>query len=336
MNTRPAQPERFIACMESLADATRLRLLAMLAEHELGVAELCQVMQMPQSTVSRHLKVLANEGWIVSRRNGTANLYRMVVNELPQPAKSLWQVAADQIAAQPTFEQDRLRLKRVLDSREQDAQSFFSGAAGEWAQLRAELYGESFTDAAVRALLPKQWVVADLGCGAGDVALQLADHVQRVIAVDSTPAMLKAARKRAAGRKNIDIRMGDMLELPVEDGECDAALMLLALTYIEDASAAIAEMARILKPEGRAVIVDLLRHDRDDFRRQLGQVCLGFQPRQLKRMLGDAGFTDVRVETMPPEPQSRGPALLLAVASMAAPTSATAATSNRTSAASGT
>jgi ArsR family transcriptional regulator len=313
MNTRTPQPELLIACMESLADATRLRLLAMLAEHELGVAELCQVMQMPQSTVSRHLKVLANEGWTVSRRNGTANLYRMVVDELPEPGRSLWQVAGDQIASQPTFEQDRLRLKRVLDKREHDAESFFSGAAGEWAQLRADLYGATFTDAAMRALLPADWVVADLGCGTGDVALQLAQHVKQVIAVDNTPAMLKTARARAAKFGNVDIRKGDMLALPIEDDTCDAALMLLVLTYIDDAPAAVAELARILKPGGRAVVMDLLRHDRDDFRRQMGQVCLGFQRQQFKRMLSDAGLVSVKVEALPPEPHARGPALVMAV-----------------------
>lgn len=314
MNTAAPQSDVFLACIESLADPTRLRLLRLLEQQELGVAELCQVLQMPQSTVSRHLKVLAGQGWTVSRRNGTANLYRMVFDELPEPAHSLWEVARRQVEHQPTFQQDQLRLKHLLQSRREDAKRFFSGAAAEWARLREDLYGSRFTEDAILALLPSNWVIADLGCGSADFAARLAGHVKHVIGVDNTPEMLKAARGLAKELPNLDIRRGDLEDVPVETGSCDAAVMMLVLTYIPVPEQVLAELARVLRPGGKAVIVDLMRHDRDDFRREMGQACNGFEQGQLCRMLETVGLTDPHCVPLPPEPDARGPALLLASA----------------------
>jgi len=124
--------------------------------------------------------------------------------------------------------------------------------------------------------------------------------------------MLKAARKRIAGLANVELRQGRLEALPLEDRGCDGALLLLALTYLEEPSAALREMARILRPGGRGVVADLLRHDRDDFRRRMGQRGFGFEPGELKGMMEAAGFEDVACRELPPEPGARGPALLLA------------------------
>jgi ArsR family transcriptional regulator len=154
--------------------------------------------------------------------------------------------------------------------------------------------------------------VADLGCGTGAVAAELAPCVRQVIAVDNSAAMLKAARKRLAATANVDFRRGDLTALPVDTGACDATLLLLALTYVPDPPLAIRECARILKPGGRAVIVDLLPHDRDDFRRQLGQQHPGFEPTQLERWMREAGLSETAVRPLAPEPAAKGPALFLA------------------------
>src|SRR5690606_32398805 len=106
---------------------------------------LCGVLQLPQATVSRHLKVLADQGWVRAERRGTTNLYRMILDELDQPARKLWLVAREQTDGWATLDQDRLRLERVLREKEHDAESFFAGAAGEWDRLRAELYGTQFS-----------------------------------------------------------------------------------------------------------------------------------------------------------------------------------------------
>jgi ubiquinone/menaquinone biosynthesis C-methylase UbiE/DNA-binding MarR family transcriptional regulator len=305
--------------MGSLADPTRLRLLRLLERHELGVVDLCDVLQLPQSTVSRHLKTLADQKWVRSRRQATNHLYRTLLDELEVPARKLWLLAREQTEDWLTVRQDRLRLDERLRAHQPDASSFFAGAAAEWDRLRAELYGKTFTHAAMLALLSPDMVVADLGCGTASAAAQLAPHVGRVIGVDNSAAMLKAARKRSAGLKNIDLRRGDLEALPVQADSCDAAMLLLALTYVEDPTAVLTEAKRILKPGGRAIIVDLLPNDRDDFRRQMGQRHPGFDPRDLERMMAAAGLTPITSNPLPPEPGVKGPALFLATASRKGP-----------------
>jgi ArsR family transcriptional regulator len=309
-----AQPERLMGWMESLADPTRLRLLRLLERNELGVAELCDVVQLPQSTVSRHLKVLAGQGWVRGRRQGTSQLYRTILDELDAGARRLWVVAREQTENWPAVRQDRLRLEGLLREKQGDGSAFFAGAAGEWDRLRADLYGRSFTGAALLALLPADYVVADLGCGTGQAIEQLAPHVQRVIGVDNSPPMLKAARRRLGERANVDLRRGDLAAVPVDDATCDAAVLILALTYVADPAVVLRELSRILKPGGRAVVVDLLPHDRDDFRRQLGQTRLGFEPVELEQLLVEAGLSSAAIHPLPPEPAAKGPALFLATA----------------------
>ena len=167
---RTPQSEPLLGWMEALSDPTRLRLLRLLERNELGVIELCDVLQLPQSTVSRHLKVLADQGWCVSRRQGTTHLYRTLLDELEATARKLWILARDQTANWPAVRQDAVRLERRLRDKS-DSQTFFDSAAGQWDKLRGELYGQSFTRSALVALLPRQHVVADLGCGTGAVAI---------------------------------------------------------------------------------------------------------------------------------------------------------------------
>lgn len=302
--------------MDCLADETRLRLLHLLEQQELGVVDLCDVLQLPQSTVSRHLKLLADQGWVRSRRLATNHLYRTILDELEPAARKLWLLAREQTIGWATLQQDALRLERRLKQREAaDSQSFFAGAAGEWDKLRQELYGESFSSAAMLALLDRDLVVADLGCGTGMVIEQLAPHVRQVIGVDNSAPMLRAAKRRLNAFGNVDLRKGDLQTLPIQDAQCDASLLLLALTYVPEPLAVLNEIARVTKPGGRAVVVDLLPHDRDDFRRELGQMSLGFSPKLMNEMLTAAGFADVKCTPLSPEPEAKGPVLFLATGS---------------------
>ncbi|MEO7795220.1 MAG: metalloregulator ArsR/SmtB family transcription factor [Thermoanaerobaculia bacterium] len=301
-----------LARLDALADPARLRLLALLDGEELGVGELGEIVQLPQSSVSRHLKVLLDQGWIVSRSARTANFYTMANGELPGPARSLWSLTRTEIAGWPALAHDRLRLERRLAERSETGGGFFAGVAEEWQTLRADLYGRVFGEAAIAALLPRDWVVADLACGAGDLTVRLAPWVARVIAVDASPEMLAAAKRRTRALPNVELHRADLATLPIADGSCDAALLLLALTHVAAPAEAVAEMARILKPGGRAVIVDLLRHDRDGFRRQMGQVRNGFGAEELKALLATTGFTAAECAPLPPEAEAKGPALLLA------------------------
>lgn len=327
MNEPAATPELLLSRLESLADPTRLRLLVLLEGQELSVSDLAGILQTPQSSVSRHLKPLAEQGWIVSRSERTANLYRMANGELPEAARRLWELSRGEIAGWPQLAHDALRLQQRLAERQPDSRALFAGMAGEWERLRAELYGEGFTGAALAALLPPEWVVADLACGAGSVTARLAPHVARVVAVDGSPEMLAAARQRARGLANVEFHEADLAALPIADGACDGALLLLALTHLEQPAAALAEMARILRPGGRAVVVDLMHHDRDDFRRRMGQLRNGFRENDLALLLAEAGLAQVACSPLPPEPEAKGPALLLATGRKPLKTNATASNS---------
>jgi len=309
-----ATPAPLLARLDALADPARLRLLSLVAEHELGVGELAEILQLPQSTVSRHLKLLSDQGWVVSRAERTANLYTMANGELPEAARALWELARREVADWPALAHDRLRLERRLAERRGDGRDFYAGVAQRWEELRGELYGRRFTEAAIAALVPRDWVVADLACGAGDVAVRLAPRVARVIAVDASPEMLATARRRARGLANVELHEGDLAALPIADATCDAALVVLALTHVEAPAAALAEMARILKPGGRAVVVDLLRHDRDEFRREMGQLRNGFEVGELAALCTEAGLAGVDCAPLAPEAEAKGPALLLASA----------------------
>ena len=313
-----AQPELLLGWMGALSDPIRLRLLRALEQHEFGVAELCDILQLPQSTVSRHLKVLAEEGWLRSRRQATLHLYQMHPAQLDAAARKLWLVAREQTESWPAVKQDQLRLNRRLHERRETSEAFFAGAAGQWDKLRDELYGRRFASDAMLALLPEDAIVADLGCGTGFVASQLAPWVGKVIAIDSSAAMLKAAARRTDELPNVELRRGDLTAIPLEDGSCDAALLLLVLSYVPDAPAVLSEVTRILKPGGRAVLVDVLPHDREDFREQMGQQVLGFELDEVRSLLTDAELSVTRATTIPPEPDVKGPALFIATARRAA------------------
>ncbi len=214
----------------------------------------------------------------------------MVLDELEPIARRIWLLAREQTADWATAQQDEGRLRQLLLEKQSDSQTFFASAAARWDRLRDELYGRGFTTAALMALLPAEWAVADLACGTGQASAEIARSVAKVIGVDNSAAMLKAARRRMADLANVDLRRGDLEALPIADAECDAAVVLLALTYVPDPAAAVREMSRVIKPGGRVVIVDLLPHDREDFRVEMGQARRGLDATELERHAGRSGI----------------------------------------------
>jgi len=311
MVSTATRPAGLFGWMEGLADPTRLRLLHVLERHELGVAELCEVLQQPQSTVSRHLKILSSQGWFEVRRQGPNRIYRMSEGVDPA-ARRLWRLARDESQRWATLQHDQLRLDRRLRERRSGAEEFFAGAAGDWDRLRAEWYGTGFGASALLALLPPDWTVADLGCGTGSLAAALAPEVARVVGVDQSADMLRSARRRTAGLGNVELRRGALEALPLDDASCDAALLVLSLGWVADPPRVLAEAARVVRPGGRLALVDAVLHDDEDFRRRAGQVWPGFEPARLVEMLGAAGFAAATCRPLPPEPAAKGPALLLA------------------------
>jgi ArsR family transcriptional regulator len=300
--------------MSALSDPTRCRMLLLLEKHELTVSEVCTVLQMPQSTVSRHLKTLADDDWVTSRRDGTSRFYSMPVDDLDSAAGRLWPLIREQVARTSAAGQDERRLRGVLARRRTKSEEFFASAAGGWDRLRSDLFGDTFFLWAALGLLDLSVVVGDLGCGTGQLSETLAPYARRVIAVDGSPDMLDAARKRLAEFGNVDVRKGDLETLPLDEGELDTAMLSLVLHYSPDPARALREVARVTRPGGRVLIVDMLPHDREEYQQTMGHVWLGFSEKQITRYLAGAGFDDVRIRALPADPDAKGPALFAAVA----------------------
>src|SRR3954470_12780573 len=300
--------------MSALSDSTRCRMLILLEKHELTVSELCAVLQMPQSSVSRHLKTLADDHWVTSRRDGTSRFYSLTADELDSGAKRLWPLIREQVAATPAASQDDRRLRSILTRRRAKSQEFFATAAGEWDRLRSDLFGETFFLWAMLGLIDPTLVVGDLGCGTGQLTDTIAPYVKQVVAVDASADMLDAARQRVGDARNVDLRQGELESLPIESGELDAAMLSLVLHYSPAPARALAEVARLLRRGGRVLVVDMLPHERQEYQQQMGHVWLGFSDKQIARFLTGAGFGHVRVRALPADPDAKGPALFAAMA----------------------
>jgi ArsR family transcriptional regulator len=290
----------------------RSRLLLVLERHELTVGELCSVVQAPQSTVSRHLKALADGGWLTSRADGTNRRYASAASQLEAPLRSLWLLVRKETVGTLPAQQDERRLSQVLAIRHSRSEEFFRAGASQWDQLRDDLFGRRFFLPAILGLLDETAVVADLGCGTGQVAEALAPFVDQVIGVDHSRSMLKAAKKRLLTHKNVNLRVGALEALPIDDGGLDAAMMFLVLHHVADPVRCLVEASRALKPGGRLLVVDMLPHDRDEYRSQMGHLWLGFAEADILRILRDSGFDHIRMRPLPADPKARGPALFAA------------------------
>ncbi len=316
-----ADPPPLLTRLHTLGDMARLRMLRLLDAHELSVGELARALQIPQSTVSRHLKLLHEGGWVVKRTEGTASLYRIAGEELDAEALALWTVARGQMGEGPTLEEDDRRLREVLAERHHDSSSFFGRLGGEWDSLRDDLFGRAFTADALLALALTPGaggrIVVDVGCGTGNAAALLAPFVTRVIAVDREPAMLDAARTRLRGCGNVEFRQGDALALPVDDASVDAVLFFLVLHHLAEPTAALAEARRVLRDRGVILVVDMVAHDRESYRHTMGHQHLGFPEHTLRSWAKSLGLRPPRTVTLRPDTNAKGPGLFVATMEMA-------------------
>ncbi len=299
-----------------LSDPSRVRLLAILEQEELSVGEVASVVQMPQSTVSRHLKTLQDGGWLRRRSAGPSALYRMTVDELDPAARGVWVAVRARVESIEGAAEDRRRLGGVLAERRADSVAYFGKLAGEWDEIRQSLFGTSFTPDALLSLIPDDWVVADLGCGTGNAAEHLGPYVERVIAIDQSEEMLQAAKKRLGHACNVEYRVGTLEAIPLADESVDAATCLLVLHHIEDPGRVVREMSRVLRSfrgGGLAVIVDMLEHGRSEYKADLGHRHLGFTPATIEKLMLDNGFKKTRVRELPADPGGKGPGLFVAI-----------------------
>lgn len=297
--------------LTTLADPTRGRLLLLLERHELTVGELCAILQLPQSTVSRHLRVLSDEGWVSSRADGTSRYYRMATPADDWTSR-LWVVVRDDLVASAAARQDDVRLTSVIADRRRRSREYFSTVAGQWDQVRRDLFGGEIDLHVALALIDPSATVGDLGCGSGHLANLLAPQVARLVAVDGSAEMAEAARTRLSVHPNVDVHQGDLEQLPIGNHELDLAVLSLVLHYVAEPARVITEAHRVLKPGGRLIVLDMLPHDREDLVATMGQAWPGFSEAQMTTWLGAAGFAGIRIRPLPPNVEARGPAVFLA------------------------
>jgi len=300
--------------MSALADGLRGRILLLLETYELTVSELSSVLQLPQSSTSRQLKTLSDAGWVVSRPDGTRRLYKMPAGDESAPTHRLWGLTREQLYTTATAGDDRRRLRSVLAARRDRSRTFFETDSAQWDRVRDELFGTRFFLFGLLGLIDPDRVIGDLGCGSGTLSEALAPFVRRVIAIDDSEAMLGEARERLERFDNVELRRGALESLPLEDHSLDAATLVLVLHHLPDPDEAVREVGRTLRPGGRLLIVDMLPHERQEYRQQMGHVWMGFSAQQIEQMLERAGFAETRFMELPADPTAKGPTLFAATA----------------------
>ncbi len=304
---------------KAFADNTRQRILRALSAEELSVTELVEVLDQPQSTVSRHLKVLRDAGLLVERRTGATVLHR-TCPALPEPSQESEESRAEpglngngstELAELRTrllswighqrMDADLVaRMERVIRSRRPDGAGFFDTIGARWDHLRIEAFGDAFHLEALTWLLPRTWTVADLGTGTGYLLPMLSARFAQVIAVDASDAMLDAARQRPEldGASNVAFRTGSLARLPIEDGGVDLAIASLVLHHVADPPAALSELRRCVRAGGAVLLIEQELHHLVEFHERMGDRWWGFDSTELSGWLRGAGFQDVQVRPL--------------------------------------
>jgi ArsR family transcriptional regulator len=288
-----------------LSDVTRQRLLCVLMRSEFNVSELVEILGLPQSTISRHLKALREAGLVQDRPIGPATLYA---------ASQAFSGRLDEEAAveeiQPLllgwFQRQGLpaaleaRIERVLARRSGDTQGFFNRLGRRWDELRRAAFGDSFALEALVSLLPPEWRVADIGCGTGYLLPLLARHFAEVTAVEPAETMLECARHRVAEHRldNVTLLRGDLADLPLAGASVDLAMAILVLHHVPQPAEALHELARVVRPGGRLLVVEQQSHENQAFYDRMQDLWWGFSPRDLSDTCQTAGFRNLRHSTL--------------------------------------
>jgi ArsR family transcriptional regulator len=302
-----------VKILRVVADPNRLRILLLLKDEELSVAELQEILVMGQSTISTHLSQLKQTGLVEDRRIGKNNLYRLC----PPPAggSPLDDILARAIAEIPEATHDQAELRRVLRKRQDKMRSFFDSVAGRLG--KDYVPGQSWKSVAEALLrLMPPMTIADLGAGDGTFALLLAQGAKRVIAVDTSARMIEVGRELAQRNSigNVEFRLGDMEEVPIATAEVDLVFFSQSLHHALHPDRALKEAFRILAPGGRIVVLDLLKHRFEEARELYADEWLGFSEADVESMLEKAGFAAIQASVVYKEPETPQFQTLLGIA----------------------
>lgn len=274
---------------KALSDETRLRLMHVLHRHELSVNELVTILEMGQSRVSRHLKILTSAGLLTSRRDGLWVFY----SASPEgEGRDFLDAMAPFITVDMVLQADLDMAQKMIEERAMKTRQFFNAIAEDWDELNREVLGGFDLAEAVATSMQACGVAVDLGCGTGSVLERMLEHSREVIGVDGSPRMLELARRRfAEGADRVSLRIGELDHLPLRDGEADFACINMVLHHLSDPQAALTEIRRVLRQGGQLFVADFDQHGNERMRTDYGDRWLGFELSHLTHMLESAGFT---------------------------------------------
>ena len=280
---------------KALADETRIRLIHILLHHELKVGELVTILEMGQSRISRHLKILADAGLVQTVKEGVWGFYSVPESG---PGRAFLNAVRYVFEGEALLADDLKRARQIIDARSRGSTRFFDHIAPNWDLLKQDILGPFDLKQAIFREAGHRKVGTDLGCGTGELLDAMKNHTDKAIGVDRSPRMLEEARKRFAARKgdNVEFRLGEIEHLPLGDNEADLAVISLVLQYLEEPRAAVAEVARILKPRGEFVLAEFARHQQETFKSGYGVKWLGFDPETIRNWLSENGFSVNRVD----------------------------------------
>jgi len=291
-----------LGVLRAAAEETRLRILALLAEGELSVSDLTDILGQSQPRISRHLKLLVEAGLVERHREGAWAFFRLVDGRacLVDP------LIAGLDGASPPLSEDRARREAVRAQRAEAAQTFFARLAPKWDHLRSLHVPEATVEAAVLDVLGTRPIhnLIDLGTGTGRMLGLLASRATRATGLDSSHAMLSVARANLerAGLSRVDLRQGDIHAPPFGRGSFDLVLVHQVLHYLDDPARALREAARLVAPGGRLLVVDFAPHGLEFLRETQAHRRLGFAPEQVTGWLNDAGLPTVTTRDLAPPP----------------------------------
>jgi ubiquinone/menaquinone biosynthesis C-methylase UbiE len=282
-----------IKCFKALCDPTRLRLFYLLQEYELNVNEVVKIVEMIQSGVSRHLKILVESDLLISRRDASFIYYTAAKSDITKTLIALIDQNNKLQASELTenFDKDLQKARAIIKIRQNRTKKFFKTIAPQWDNLKKEVFGNFDLDAVIKEKILFKGNISDFGCGTGELIEKLSNEkFNKLIGIDSSPQMLDQARLRLSKTSRADLRLGELEYLPMKNREIDTAIMNMVLHHISQPQLCLVEIYRVLKTKGIFILTDFEKHDNKKIKKIMGGSWSGFEKEKIETWLKDAGF----------------------------------------------